>query len=83
VRSGSRCSSRKGFNTLSLEKEAEAFISGRHTQFRAGLEEAMQDVRQYLVDNLHSTEEKHQALKNLIEVQMWAERCVDLHGVKQ
>jgi hypothetical protein len=35
------------------------------------------------VDNLHSTEEKHEALKNLIEVQMWAERSAAMHGIKK
>lgn len=68
---------------IKLEKEAEAFISGRHKQFRAGLHEGVKNLRQYIVDNLHSTEEKHEALKNLIEVQMWAERSADIHGIKK
>ena len=68
---------------MSLEKEAEAFISGRHKQFRAGLHEGVRNLQQYLVDNLHSTEEKHEALKNLIEVQMWAERSASIHGIKK
>jgi len=68
---------------MSLEKEAKAFISGRHRQFTAGLEEGVKDLRQYIVDNLHSTEEKHESLKNLIEVQMWAERSAKIHGIKK
>ena len=68
---------------MSLEKEAEAFISGRHKQFRAGLQDGIKDLHQYICDNLHSTDEKHQALKNLIEVQMWAERSASLHGIKK
>jgi len=68
---------------MTLEKEAEAFISGRQKQFRAGLHEGVKNLRQYIVDNLHSTEEKHEALKNLIEVQMWAERSADIHGIKK
>ena len=67
---------------MSLEKEAQAFISGRHKQFRAGLDEGVRELKQYIVDNLHNTDEQHQALKNLIEVQMWAERCSAMHGVK-
>ena len=68
---------------MSLEKEAEAFISGRQKQFRAGLHEGVKNLRQYIVDNLHSTEEKHEALKNLVEVQMWAERSAAMHGIKK
>jgi len=68
---------------MTLEKEAEAFISGRQKQFRAGLHEGVKNLRQYIVDNLHSTEEKHEALKNLIEVQMWAERSASMHGIKK
>jgi hypothetical protein len=68
---------------MSLEKEAQAFISGRQKQFRAGLHESVKNLRQYIVDNLHSTEEKHEALKNLIEVQMWAERSASMHGIKK
>ena len=68
---------------MTLEKEAEAFISGRQKQFRAGLHEGVKNLRQYIVDNLHSTEEKHEALKNLIEVQMWSERSADMHGIKK
>ena len=68
---------------MTLEKEAEAFISGRQKQFRAGLHEGVKNLRQYIVDNLHSTEEKHEALKNLVEVQMWAERSAAMHGIKK
>ena len=68
---------------MTLEKEAEAFISGRQKQFRAGLHEGVKNLRQYIVDNLHSTEEKHEALKNLVEVQMWAERSAAIHGIKK
>ena len=68
---------------MTLEKEAEAFISGRQKQFRAGLQEGVKNLRQYIVDNLHSTEEKHEALKNLVEVQMWSERSASIHGIKK
>jgi len=68
---------------MKLEKEAEAFISGRQKQFRAGLHEGVKNLRQYIVDNLHGTEEKHEALKNLVEVQMWAERSAEIHGIKK
>jgi hypothetical protein len=37
---------------MSLEKEAQAFISGRHKQFRAGLHEGVRNLQQYIVDNL-------------------------------
>ena len=68
---------------MTLEKEAEAFISGRQKQFRAGLQEGVRNLQQYIVDNLHNTEEKHEALKNLVEVQMWAERSAAMHGIKK
>ena len=67
---------------MSLEKEAEAYISGRHKQFREGLTEGIKDLEQYIRDNLYNTSEKDEALKNLVEVHMWAERCASIHGIK-
>lgn len=58
-------------------------MAGRHMQFKAGLEEGVGTLSQYILDNLHNTDEKDEALRNLIEVQMWAERCANLHGVKR
>jgi len=68
---------------MKLQQEAEEFISGRRKQFKAGLLEGIVDLQQYIVDNLHNTDEKHQALKNLIEAEMWAERSAKLHGIKK
>jgi hypothetical protein len=68
---------------MRLEQEAAAFSKGKRTQFSRGLNDVIQDVQQYLADNLHNTDERHEALKNLVEVQMWSERSVSLHGVKQ
>lgn len=67
---------------MSLEKEAKAYISGRHTQFRAGLGEGVKELEQYIRDNLYNSTEKDEALKNLVEVQMWAERCSKMYGIK-
>lgn len=67
---------------MNLEREAKAYISGRHAQFRAGLGEGVKELEQYIRDNLYNSTEKDEALKNLIEVQMWAERCAKMYGIK-
>ena len=67
---------------MSLDKEAAAFISGRHKQFNEGLGSAFKGLDQYIRDNLYNSTEKEEALKNLIEVQMWAERCAKMYGIK-
>jgi len=67
---------------MNIEREAKAFISGKHTQFKDGLGEGVKGLDQYIRDNLYNSNEKDEALKNLVEVQMWAERCAKMYGIK-
>lgn len=67
---------------MKLEQEAAAFSKGKQTQFLEGLAEGTKHLEQYFRDNLYNSTEKDEALKNLVEVQMWAERCASMYGIK-
>lgn len=67
---------------MSLEKEAQDFVGGKQKQFKEGLADGVANLEQYLIDNLYNSFEKDEAMKNLIEVQMWAERGARLYGIK-
>jgi hypothetical protein len=67
---------------MSLEKEAQDFMGGKQRQFKDGLDEGITNLEQYLIDNLYNSFEKDEAMKNLIEVQMWAERGAKMYGIK-
>lgn len=67
---------------MSLEKEARDFMGGKQRQFKDGLDEGITNLEQYLIDNLYNSFEKDEAMKNLIEVQMWAERGAKMYGIK-
>lgn len=67
---------------MSLEKEAQDFVGGKQKQFKDGLDEGITNLEQYIIDNLYNSFEKDEAMKNLIEVQMWAERGAKMYGIK-
>jgi len=67
---------------MSLEKEAQDFMGGKQRQFKDGLDEGITNLEQYIIDNLYNSFEKDEAMKNLIEVQMWAERGAKMYGIK-
>jgi len=67
---------------MSLEKEAQDFMGGKQRQFKDGLDEGVTNLEQYIIDNLYNSFEKDEAMKNLIEVQMWAERGAKMYGIK-
>ncbi len=68
---------------MSLEKEAHDFVSRRHDHFREGVQKRSEALEKFISDNLYHSTETHEALKNLIAVQMWAERASKMYGIKK
>ena len=67
---------------MSIEKEAEAFMSGKQQAFKDGLESGCDNLAQYLKDNLWHSHELERTLDKLTEVELWALRTADKYGIK-
>lgn len=67
---------------MSIEQEAEAFMSGKQQAFKDGLESGCDNLAQYLKDNLWHSHELERTLDKLIEVELWALRTSKQYGIK-
>ena len=67
---------------LTLEEEAKRFIESKKVQFIAGLEDGMDDILDYLLDNLYHSDEKDYAIKALKEAVLWSRECANKYGIQ-
>ena len=67
---------------MKLEQEAAAFSGGKQTQFKEGIKEYLQPLVQYVEENIHSSEQREEALKSLTLFSLWSQNCAEVHGVK-
>jgi len=67
---------------MKLETEAKAFVLKRQQEFEEELNKNVKKLQQYIISNLYNSFEKDEAIKNLIEAQMWSERCSKIHGIQ-
>jgi hypothetical protein len=67
---------------LTLEEEAKRFIESKKVQFIAGLDDGMDDILDYLLDNLHHSDEKDYAIKALKEAVLWSRECANKYGIR-
>ena len=67
---------------MSIEQEAEAFMSGKQLAFKDGLETGCDNLAKYLKDNLWHTHELELTLDRLTEVELWALRTAEQYGIK-
>ena len=67
---------------LTLEEEAKRFIEAKRVQFIAGLDEGVEDIFEYLLDNLLISDEREYAIKALQEAVLWSRECANKYGIK-
>jgi hypothetical protein len=67
---------------MSIEQEAEAFMSGKQQAFKDGLEAGCDNLTKYLKDNLWHSHELERTLDKLTEVELWALRTAENYGIK-
>lgn len=67
---------------LTLEEEAKRFIEAKKVQFIAGLDEGVEDIFEYLLDNLLHSDEREYAIKALQEAVLWSRECANKYGIK-
>lgn len=65
-----------------IEEEAKRFITSKKRQFKKGLTEASDNMTQYILDNLHSSNERDYAIKALKEAILWCNSSTDKDGIK-
>ena len=67
---------------FTIEEEAKRFIEQKRVQFIQGLEDASKDLKHYINDNLHNSDERDYAIKALKEAVLWCRSCTEKHGIK-
>jgi hypothetical protein len=67
---------------MSIEKEAEAFMSGKHRAFQEGLTSGCDDMTKFLKDNLWNSSELERTLDKLTEMELWALETAKRYGIK-
>ena len=67
---------------MRLEHEANAHINKKQNKFKKEFHELINPLRTLLKDNLNNTIELDNSLLHLLEVELWAQRSVEIWGVK-
>ena len=67
---------------MRLEHEANAHINRTRSKFKKEFQELINPLRTLLKDNLNNTIELDNCLLHLLEVELWAQRSVEVWGVK-
>lgn len=65
-----------------IEEEAKRFIESKKVQFRKGLTQASDNMSDYILDNLHPSNERDYAIKALQEAVLWCNSSIDKHGIQ-
>jgi hypothetical protein len=66
-----------------IELEAHDFLEAKQKQFSQGLREAVNNLDNYIFDNLYECEQRENARERLIEAMMWARLAANDHGIKK
>jgi hypothetical protein len=67
---------------MSIEQEAQDFVSGKKNAFKDGMELGCNDMTQYMKDNLYPSHELERAIDKLTEMELWALRAAEQYGIK-
>lgn len=67
---------------FTIEEEAKRFIESKRVQFIAGLNDAANDMTDYIEDNLYHSDDREYALKALQETVLWCRSCLEKYGIK-
>lgn len=67
---------------MSIEQEAQAFMSGKQQAFKDGLTSGCDNMSKFLKDNLWNSHELERALDKLTEMELWALETAKRYGIK-
>lgn len=67
---------------MSIEKEAAEYVDSKRTLFNEAIAEYVQPLEHYILDNLHNSDEREQALLKLTEMRLWCRECAARFGIK-
>lgn len=67
---------------MSLEKEAAAYSFAKKREFKEALREHASLMELYIKDNLHDSEERNIALRQLQGCVLWAADAANIYGIK-
>jgi hypothetical protein len=67
---------------MNIEKEAEKYRLEQRKKFAKELHLAFKGTEQFLIQNLHNTDELERSLCRLEEAKHWAVACKERHGLR-
>jgi len=67
---------------MNIEKEAESYRLDVNKEFVKNLNAAFRETEQFILKNLHNSDERDSSLRRLQEARSWCILCKDRHGVR-
>jgi hypothetical protein len=67
---------------MNIEKEAESYRLDVNKEFVKNLNSAFRETEQFIIKNLHNSDERDSSLRRLEEARSWCILCKDRHGIR-
>ena len=67
---------------MNIEKEAESYRLNANKEFVKNLNAAFRVTEQFIIKNLHNSDERESSLRRLEEARSWCVLCKDRHGIR-
>jgi len=67
---------------MNIEKEAESYRLDVNKEFVKNLNATFLETEQFIIKNLHNSDERDSSLRRLEEARSWCILCKDRHGVR-
>ena len=67
---------------MNIEKEAESYRLDVNKEFVKNLNAAFRETEQFIIKNLHNSDERDSSLRRLEEARAWCILCKDRHGIR-
>jgi|TARA_R110002124_G_scaffold208824_1_gene375178 hypothetical protein len=66
---------------MNIEQEAESYRLDVRKEFDKNLNAIFEQTEQFIIKNLHNSDERDSSLRRLIEARSWCILCKDRHGL--
>jgi len=67
---------------MTIEQEAKSYRLDVNKEFVKNLNATFLETEQFIIKNLHNSDERDSSLRRLIEARSWCILCKDKHGVR-
>ena len=67
---------------MNIEQEAKTYRQDIGKEFDNNLSKAFKETEQFIIKNLHNSDERDSSLRRLEEARSWCILCIDRHGIR-